>query len=345
MSSEPAPEVSIVVTAHNEAAHIRRMLSSLSRQSGSFEVLLVDDRSEDATLAEARAAELDNLRILEAAPDMGIALTTRQQALDLGFRAARGQVIVTLDADGIAPPGWVAAMAAPILSGRADAVAGPVTFGGGGAGGLIARWQTCDAAYYLSMSSLISRAGLGGGVFFGNFAFRAGLYADIGGFAAIGPSVTEDLAFAQALQKAGARLRYADREVAVAVEACGSFSELVARTLRVTRAPFSPLAAVLTLVPLTLLIAAIWAALDLRGGSEALAIRYGAGALFAVWAVRRNSRSQAAVFALFYEPLVFVLAAVAAVARLRRGSGIEWGGRRYDEGSHAKPLARHDPKA
>lgn len=319
------PAISVVITAHNEAAHIRRTLHEIAAQTGAFEVILVDDRSTDATRAEALAAGLVDFRLLRASPDPASPLTTRQQALDLGFRAARGRVIVTLDADSRLQPGWLSTLTAPILEGSADAVAGPVTFAGPG---WLAHWQSVDAAWYHLMCALVARAGLGGGAMFGNFAFRAALYRDLGGYTALGPALTEDLALARALGKAGYRLHYTGAKTRVTVRACPDFAALVRRSLRITRAPLSPLAVVLTLWPLSLLLAALWAAI-LPGGAGVLAARYIAGVTLSAVAVWKNGTRRNLVFAPFYELLVFVLGAAAALAWLR-GYKVEWGGRVYD---------------
>lgn len=319
------PAISLVLTAHNEAAHIGRTLREIAAQSGDFEVILVDDRSTDPTRDQAQAAGIPGLRILASTPDSTSALTTRQQALDLGFRAARGAVIVTLDADSQLQPGWIEAMTRPILEGRVAMVAGPIAFAGRG---WIAGWQNCDAAYYLLVSAILSRLGLRSGAMFGNFAFRAALYPQLGGFATLKPSLTEDLAFFRALQAAGHRHAFLGSRARVTVQACGGFHQLVRRTLRITRAPVSGLAVVLTLWPLTLLLAALWAMLP-AGGAEVLVWRYGAGVLVTGAGILRNSAPRQLVFAPIYEPIVFVIAAAAVVSRLRNPA-IHWGGRRYD---------------
>ncbi len=54
----------------------------------------------------------------------------------------------------------------------------------------------------------MSAVGVDGGVLFGAFAFRRGLYDEIGGFSKIGHSLTEDLAFARSIRRRGARVRY-----------------------------------------------------------------------------------------------------------------------------------------
>jgi cellulose synthase/poly-beta-1,6-N-acetylglucosamine synthase-like glycosyltransferase len=323
------PEISVVITTHNEAAHIAATLEALRQQSGlsRAEVVLVDDRSLDGTAAVAEATGLPGLVVFHAAPDPTSALTTRQQALDLGFRKARGAVIMTLDADSRLPEGWLNAMTAPILGGRADAMAGPVGFLP--ARGQIGGWQSCDAAWYFAVSHIMTRLGLAGGVFFGNFAFRSDLYAKVGGFDAIGLALTEDLAFARALQAAEARLVYGDGRQLVEVRAAASAAALVERTLRVTRGRVSALSVVLTIWPLGLLLALVATLAGLPGAASWLLLRYGIGLFLVILTVQRNGNPHSVRYAPFYEPLVLVLAAAALLRRLGR-RGIVWGGRHYD---------------
>lgn len=326
-----APRLSIVITAHNEAAHVAGTLAALNRQEGvpgGVEIVLVDDRSTDGTAERARAAGGEALRLLQGAPDPASPLTTRQQALDLGFRAARGEVVLTLDADSAMAPGWAAAMAAPILAGEADAVAGPVGFVP--AEGWVALWQNCDAHYYFLISDWLTRAGFAGGVFFGNFAFRRELYDRVGGFGRIGFALTEDLAYAQALHAAGARLAHRWEGTRVDVRACPDFPALVDRTLRISSGRFSALALVLTVWPLTLPLL-LGLALVFGGGGLwlAVALRYLGGALMVRHALRHHPSGRVRAFAFLYEPAVFRLTA-AVLARVIRKETVGWGGKSYD---------------
>jgi len=126
------PRLSVLITAHNAAATIGPCLESIAKQvdvpAGGVEVVLVDDRSTDETSEAARAAGVDALRLIRIEHASDSNLTTRQVALGVGIRAARGEIIVITDADGIAEPDWVARMTAPIIAGEADGVAGPVHF-------------------------------------------------------------------------------------------------------------------------------------------------------------------------------------------------------------------------
>lgn len=325
------PLLSVVVTAHDEAPHIAATVKAVLGQQGlpgPLEMVLVDDRSTDGTAEAAEAAGDHRLTVLSARPDPASPLTTRQQALDLGFRAARGRVILTLDADSRVSPGWAAAMARPILEERADAAAGPVGF-------LpddhwVARWQTCDAHYYFLVSAMVARLGGAGGVFFGNFAFRRGLYEELGGFAALGFALTEDLAFALATQREGGRVAFLGTGTRVDVAACPDFDALVTRTLRVSKGPPSALATVLTVWPLTL--PALFVAALIGGGWAlwlAFLIRYGVGVALVRAALGDHPSARVRRFAPFYEPGAFVLAGGVLSRILRRRAGVAWGGKRY----------------
>ncbi|PRX37850.1 Glycosyltransferase like family 2 [Meinhardsimonia xiamenensis] len=330
-----APGVTFLVTAHNEAAHIGATVRHLLAQEGvpgGFEILLVDDASTDGTATAAREAAAGDarLRVIGSRRDPASPLTTRQQALDLGFAEARGEVVLLVDADSAMRRDWAARMAAPVLAGRADAAAGPVGFVPSRS--WIARWQSCDAHYYFLVCRLLARAGLAAGVFFGNFAVRRAVHAELGGFSGIGFALTEDLAFAQALHAAGRRIAFLPGPgTRVDVHACPDFPSLVARSLRVTSGGPSVLAAVLTIWPLTLLGLLLAA---LVSGAPALwwaaGLRWLAGAGLVRLALRAHEDPRVRRFAWFYEPLAFVLAA-AVLWRVARGQArIGWGGRNYE---------------
>jgi glycosyltransferase involved in cell wall biosynthesis len=96
-----APALSVVVPVFNEAANavplfteIREVMTAIGRP---FEVIFVNDGSTDGTLAQlcAQAAEHHCLRILDLDGNFGEAA-----ALCAGFRAARGELVITLDGDG-----------------------------------------------------------------------------------------------------------------------------------------------------------------------------------------------------------------------------------------------------
>jgi glycosyltransferase involved in cell wall biosynthesis len=95
-----APWLSVVVPVRDEEASLeplhRELDAALASVPGGCELVFVDDGSRDGSLARLGAiAEKDpRVRVLELDGRHG-----QTAALDAGFRAARGEVVVTLDAD------------------------------------------------------------------------------------------------------------------------------------------------------------------------------------------------------------------------------------------------------
>lgn len=94
------PWLSVVIPAFNEEANVeacyRELVPILEGLGRPFEVIAVDDGSTDRTfeiLAELAAAD-PRLRLIRFRRNAG-----QTAALDAGFRAARGEVVVTMDAD------------------------------------------------------------------------------------------------------------------------------------------------------------------------------------------------------------------------------------------------------
>jgi dolichol-phosphate mannosyltransferase len=93
-------DLSLVIPAYNEqevvAELIRRVEGALRLTGDSFEVVIVDDGSTDATprmLADAMR-ERPWLRVIRMTRNGG-----QSAAFDAGFKAARGKIIATIDAD------------------------------------------------------------------------------------------------------------------------------------------------------------------------------------------------------------------------------------------------------
>jgi glycosyltransferase involved in cell wall biosynthesis len=100
LPSGASPALSVVIPAYNEAANVepcyRELVEVLAAEGRPFEIVFVDDGSTDGTTeALRRLARADpRVRVLRLRHNAG-----QTAALDAGFRAARGAVVVTMDAD------------------------------------------------------------------------------------------------------------------------------------------------------------------------------------------------------------------------------------------------------
>ena len=104
MTQHP-PLVSVIIPNWNGAQHLPDCLDSLRRQSyPRFEVILVDNGSHDRSLA-LLARQYPQVRVIPLGENWGFA-----RACNMGMRAARGELVVLLNNDTEADPGWLEAV-------------------------------------------------------------------------------------------------------------------------------------------------------------------------------------------------------------------------------------------
>ncbi len=101
--------ISVVLPAKNESAGLERTLPALKAQWPDAEVIVVDDGSTDATAAVATE---QGARVLSSPYSMG-----NGAAIKRGARAATGDVIVFMDADGQHDPAHIAWLLAKLAEG------------------------------------------------------------------------------------------------------------------------------------------------------------------------------------------------------------------------------------
>lgn len=109
-------DLSIVIPARNEAENIRTLLDGIVAalsDAPSFEVIVVDDGSSDATGDAVRKASGDDsrIRLLTHPRSAG-----QSAAVHSGVRAATGRLVCTLDGDGQNPPEELPRLLAPLLA-------------------------------------------------------------------------------------------------------------------------------------------------------------------------------------------------------------------------------------
>lgn len=118
----PAPSLSVVVPLHNEAENVAPLCDAVREalDGWSWELVLVDDCSSDATVAVATeiAAYDARVRVIPLARNYG-----QTTALQAGFDHAGGDVIVTMDGDLQNDPRDIPALVGKLADGY-DMVAG-----------------------------------------------------------------------------------------------------------------------------------------------------------------------------------------------------------------------------
>src|SRR6187551_950137 len=118
-------KISVIIPARNEEENIAKLLSSLEKQthpSHLFEVIVVDDHSTDNTVATVNSYSFAKLIRLEFANINSY----KKKAIETGITAASGDLIVTTDADCIAPGNWLKSIASFKEKTNAVFIAAPV---------------------------------------------------------------------------------------------------------------------------------------------------------------------------------------------------------------------------
>jgi len=122
------PSVSIIVAVRNEARRIGLLIGDLLKQEASFELIIVDDHSDDGTPDVIR-------RILEKHPGIPFRLLKQMEgqagkkaAINAGIRGSRGELIITTDGDCRVGPLWVASLASFYARYHHKFISGPVCY-------------------------------------------------------------------------------------------------------------------------------------------------------------------------------------------------------------------------
>ncbi|MDZ7781021.1 MAG: glycosyltransferase family 2 protein [Gemmatimonadota bacterium] len=227
------PLVTVVVPARNEAHNIRACLASLTASRyPNFEVVVVDDRSEDGTGEVARATAAGaahRLTVVEGAtlPEGWLG---KPWACHQGARAARGEVLLFTDADTVHGPRLLERALTGLRQERADLLT------------LVGRqrmdtfWERLLQPHvFLGMlfrfpdfERTVANDRWRDAIANGQFIMMPReAYARVGGHEVVRDEVVEDLALAQHVKRAGMRLRVRGAEDALETRMYRSLRELI----------------------------------------------------------------------------------------------------------------------
>ncbi|MCA1961749.1 MAG: glycosyltransferase family 2 protein [Desulfomonile sp.] len=208
-----APLISVIVPANNEQDGIQECLESVLNQNyPRFEVILVDDRSEDLTASRARslAQGRDNFSIISVR-ELPPGWTGKCHACTVGVKRAAGEWLAFLDADSRLHPNALAACyRAAVERGVSMVTVSP---------GLVLRtfWEKALQPVFLGMASLLfppsqvndptSDVAAANGMF---YLISRRAYEDIGGHAAVRNLAVEDIGIGKRVKPQGLGLMFAN---------------------------------------------------------------------------------------------------------------------------------------
>lgn len=176
------PRLTVVVPARNEAANIGRCLAALAAQdypTDRVEYVIVDDHSTDPTPQIIQTYAAKDSRFVYLACDEG--KTLKKGAIEVGIRAATGEIILTTDADCVAGKDWLRTMAT-YFGPEVQLVSGPVMLTGEG---LFAEMQSLEFAGLIAVGAASMASGNPNMCNGANLAYRKTAFDAVGGFEGI----------------------------------------------------------------------------------------------------------------------------------------------------------------
>jgi glycosyltransferase involved in cell wall biosynthesis len=205
MRPSKEPLVSVIIPARDEAHIIERTVRAFLAQTyANLEVIVVNDRSTDGTGDIVRAIHDDRLTVIDGVePPAG--WMGKPWALHQGSRAARGELLLFVDADLIyAPPALAAAVA--YLQAQSVALLSLFPYIEMRGFGEYASMPMMTMVFFTFIPTWISnrtrfaRLAVGGGT--GNLVVRD-VYESSGGHEALSDAVVDDIALARLIRRSG----------------------------------------------------------------------------------------------------------------------------------------------
>ena len=219
LPADATPGVSILIPVRNEQHNIGETIRHLRSQTyANFEVLVLDDQSEDGTVAEAQRAALDDeglgdsrVRVLRGSPKPE-AWVGKTWACHQLAQAARYDLLVFTDADVRWQPGALAAVAQELQRPHVDVLTvWPTQITISWAERLVVPLMGMVVMGYMPVRLFNDTDWPGTGAANGQcLAFTRAAYARCGGHAAVRNSVLEDMMLAQHCKQQRMRLRMVD---------------------------------------------------------------------------------------------------------------------------------------
>ena len=110
------PSVSVIIPMRNEERFALRTLNALANQNydGVWEIICVDDRSDDNTpliLDDFCKTHSEKFRVLHLDKNLPRIESPKKRALEYGFKEAKNEVLLIMDADCVPTSKWLSSMA------------------------------------------------------------------------------------------------------------------------------------------------------------------------------------------------------------------------------------------
>lgn len=183
--------ISVIVAARNEEQNLPFLIDSLKNQSyQNFELIIVDDRSEDGTLAvlEKFSKIFAKLKFLTVDKNSKLEMAPKKNALSLGISESKGEILLFTDADCIPEKDWIE-KTLNYFTPKVGLVTGYSPSKGKGLFSLLAELDTlslaCVNAGTIALGFPMTCSGR-------NLAYRKEVFEEVGGFSKIAKFISGD---------------------------------------------------------------------------------------------------------------------------------------------------------
>lgn len=217
-------QVSVLIAARNESQSLGTLLVDLSRQvQPPFEIIVIDDHSEDNTVEVAQQFSL--VRVIQ---NEGYG---KKAAITTGVKHANAEIILVTDADCRLGEHWTASLAAPFQQPSVGMVCGPVRLEG--RPGLLSELQCMEFQSLIWLGAIFIYKNK---PFFCNaacMAFRKELFVRVGGYQGNEHIPSGDDEFLMHQLKTHAQIYFqADTKAMTTTGACLTWSDYIQQRVR-----------------------------------------------------------------------------------------------------------------
>ncbi|MFY0253300.1 glycosyltransferase [Chitinophaga sp. 30R24] len=181
--------VTVIIPARDEASNLPALLEALERQTydpGLLEVIVIDDFSTDDTAAIVCRFPAENVRLLalkEYLNEQERLNSYKKKAIEIAISQAKGQLIVTTDADCVMGPRWIETIVQYYEHHQPKFIAAPVSFYK--EHNFFKRLQSLDFMTMQGITGAVAQLASGTMCNGANLAYEKQAFHDVGGFAGI----------------------------------------------------------------------------------------------------------------------------------------------------------------
>ena len=233
ISTDQTPTVSVVIAARNEEKNLPDLIQDLLHQEyplEQLEVIIVDDRSTDFTAKILREAA-ENYAVVKyiRVEQLPTGMTPKKHALTQGIEMAKGDVILSTDADCRVGKFWVSSMAYSVV--QQDGIS--IGYSKVAGESFFERFQMLDF-----LGIITTNAGAGGwGHFWSgtgqNLAYNKSDFEAIGGFEPVKDKISgDDMYLVQSISKLKTGMINIDANSFVTTAAMPTFPDFINQRIR-----------------------------------------------------------------------------------------------------------------